>query len=130
MVVRCLVPLVWLLFMAHSTVWAQPEWMELGPGLEFREFPFPERMGIRERTLSVLRIDPGQAPLVLGTALENSGEPRTMPEWAGTLGGAAVINASMYRADKPLRSTGYMRHFDSMNNGIIHPEYGEESFRL
>ena len=124
MVVRRLVPFVWLLIMAHSPVWAQAQWMQLGPGLEFREFSFPDQVGVRERTLSVLRIDPGHAALVLGTALENGGAPLSVLEWADELGCAAIINASMYRADSPLRSTGYLRHFDRVNNGFMHPEYG------
>lgn len=115
--------LVWLL-LAHAPAWAQGEWIRLGTGLEFREFPFPERVDARERTLSVLRVDPGRVSLVLGSALEEDGVPRSFPHWAEYLGCVAVINASMYRADSPLSSTGYMRNFETTNNGFIHPEYG------
>lgn len=122
--VRCLIPAFFVLLVLHSHALAENEWQRLAPGLEFREFAFAERAGVQERTLSVLRIDPGSVSLVLGSALEKDRTVRTVPEWAGELDCAAVINASMYRADSPLRSTGYMRNFDRVNNGFIHPEYG------
>ncbi len=110
---------------AASSLHAE-EWRMLAPGLELREFLIPDQVGDLEGQqggMAVLRINPGQYDVVLGSAL-SAGGMRSMQEWALFSGFTAVINAGMFRADDRMRSTGYMRDAQTVVNPYIHPNYG------
>jgi hypothetical protein len=102
------------------------EWRMLASGLELREFLIPDQVGDlegRQGGMAVLRINPDQYDVALGSAL-SAGRTRSMQEWAHSSRFVAVINAGMFRADDRMRSTGYMRNAQVEVNSYIHPNYG------
>lgn len=124
---RILYPLVAIVLAACAVFPVHAEdWRPLKPGLELREFLIPDQVGDLDGNqggIAVLRINPEKFDVVLATALE-TGEPRTMKEWARFGGFVAVINAGMFRSDDRLRSTGFMRNAEMVVNSFLHPSYG------
>lgn len=96
------------------------EWIPLDEGLSvtmFLEDPGSPYI------LSVLRIDPAYYELELLSSTERGRNPLSLREWCGTFQLAAAINASMYLEDG-MKSTGYMRNFDHVNNPRINASFG------
>lgn len=77
-----------------------PSWRTLEPGLEFAEFPAPERSARGDSLIRVLRFDPEQYRLTLQFA-SGPGAPgsRTAREWGRSDGLLATINAGMFGED-------------------------------
>ena len=71
----------------------------------------------------IIKVDLAYYNIRLLCASENENLPRTLLEWSEEFNLACVINASMFRQDKPLLSTGYMKHFEHKNNPAINPAY-------
>lgn len=96
------------------------EWIPLDEGLSLAMFL--EDPG-SPYILSVLRIDPAHYELELLSSTERGRNPLSLREWCGTFQLAAAINASMYLEDG-MKSTGYMRNFDHVNNPRINASFG------
>ncbi len=97
----------------------KPIWLTLEPGLEFGEF----RLNADDSKLTVLRIDPDKFDFVLGSSGMDKRGSRSLENWARDYDLKAAINASMFLPDN-LKSTGYMRSGDYVNNGRIMERFG------
>ncbi len=79
---------------------APPAWQRLETGLDYGEFPAPERSPRGDSIIRVLRVDPRHFDLqLLASSAPSEGTPRTAREWARARGLVAAINASMFGAD-------------------------------
>lgn len=96
-----------------------PLWLTLEPGLELCEI----RLSEDDSKLTALRIDPEKFDFVLGSSGQDNMGSRTLEKWARDYNLLAAINASMYLPDN-LKSTGYMRSGDYVNNGRIMERFG------
>lgn len=74
--------------------------------------------------VAVLKIDPALFTFHLLSASEHERKPRSARAWCEEFGLRAAINASMFRADAPLMSTGYMRNYEHVNNGRFNEAFG------
>ncbi|MCU0230059.1 MAG: phosphodiester glycosidase family protein [Acidobacteria bacterium] len=93
-----------------------PAWQTLEPGLDFGEFPLPERSPRGDSTLRVLRVDPARFELKLFAASAPSDGPaRTPREWAADRGLVAAINSSMFGADQRT-AVSMLKRRDHVNN--------------
>lgn len=97
----------------------EPLWLALEPGLEICEI----RLNEDDSKLTALRIDPEKFDFVLGASGMDGKGPRTLEKWATDYNLTAAINASMYLPDN-LKSTGYMRSGNYVNNGRIMERFG------
>lgn len=97
----------------------KPLWLELEPGLEFCEIKLNED----DSKLTALRIDPEKFDFVLGSSGMDGKGSRTLENWAKDYDLTAAINASMFLPDN-LKSTGYMRSGDYVNNGRVAERFG------
>lgn len=97
----------------------KPMWLSLEPGLDFCEI----RLNEDDAKLTVLRIDPDMFDFVLGSSGKDGEGARTLEKWATDYKLKAAINASMYLPDN-LKSTGYMRSGEYVNNGRIMQRFG------
>ena len=73
--------------------------------------------------ITIIKVDLTYYNIKLLCASENGDLPRTLLEWSKEFKLTCAVNASMFRQDKPLLSTGYMKHFEHKNNTIINPAY-------
>lgn len=96
----------------------RPLWLALEPGLDFCEI----RLNEDDSRLTALRIDPEKFDFVLGASGMDHKNPRTLENWAKDYDLKAAINASMFLPD--LKSTGYMRSGDYVNNGRVAERFG------
>lgn len=97
----------------------QPMWLNLETGLDFCEI----RLNEGDSKLTALRIDPEKFDFILGASGKDGESPRTLEKWATDYDLTAAINASMYLPDN-LKSTGYMRSGDYINNNRIMERFG------
>lgn len=78
----------------------RPSWRTLEPGLEFVEFPAPERSVRGDSLIRVLRLDPERYRLTLHFAAgPGTPGPRTARDWGVSEGLVAAINAGMFGED-------------------------------
>jgi hypothetical protein len=101
-----------------------PVWQELAPGLYLGMFDPKMRSKICNHKMVILKIDPKLHALRLLSASELDRKPRTAKEWCKEFALLAAINASMYQNMEPLRSTGYMKNDNHLNNSYINPAFG------
>ena len=99
-------------------------WETLDEGLFFGQFAAPQKPTGGDSKILVLKIDPKYYRFKLFSASEFKSPPLSARDWAMKYKLSAAINASMYRADEPLSSTGYMKNFLYTNNPSIHGAYG------
>jgi len=119
---RVAIILAVLIGTAHAAS-AAPAWTELCPGVEYAEFAACKESPQADSKITVVRIDPAQAPL---RALSSSdlGLPRPLraDAWADRYGLAVVINAGMFDTDG--RHLGYMRLVNGhLNNATVRKDY-------
>jgi uncharacterized protein YigE (DUF2233 family) len=110
------VGLVLVLLAAAAACAQDVAWRELAPGLELAEIASPPG-------LAAARIDPDRYELVLLSAKELGGGPRSIEAWAREFDLSAAINAGMYLEDQRT-SAGYMKSPDAVNNPGVNPRYG------
>lgn len=93
------------------------------PGLTVDRYlaPFASSVGVGDRCVTIVRIDPTKLALELHTAQVEGGS-RTAPAWAKDAKLAAVINASMYGEDR--RSVGMLVSGPVTNNGADNHKFG------
>lgn len=91
-------------------------WETLEPGLELGVFESPQKSGIGDSRIRVLRIDPERFELrLVNASSEDKGQPLPAKEWCRRNGLVAAINSSMYQQD--LRtSVSLMRTRNHTNN--------------
>ena len=94
-------------------------WEYLSPGLLKTSLSAENLSG----HIAIIKVDLTYYDIKLLCASENEDRSRTLIEWSKEFNLACVINASMFRQDKPLLSTGYMKHFEHKNNPAINPGY-------
>jgi hypothetical protein len=115
--------LVLLLFCSQPSVECQP-WTELDKGLCLGQFVSPQKYRRSDYPITILKISPAFYSLKLLSASEHDRNPRTGKEWCKEFSLSAAINASMYQNEDPLKSTGYMKNFDHINNAQFNPVFG------
>ncbi len=98
------------------------EWSTPAEGLFLAEFMPPQKTPISDDPVRVLKVDPARCSLRILSALDHGGKARTSREWCEEFGLLAAINASMYKEN--LRSTGYMRNYETINNPSVNPAFG------
>jgi hypothetical protein len=117
--------LLLLSFSPNESPLAEPHvWQTLAPGLYLGMFDPEMRSKICNHKMVILKIDPELHALRLLCASELDRKPRTAKEWSKEFALLAAINASMYQNMEPLRSTGYMRNDEHLNNAYINPAFG------
>jgi len=99
-------------------------WMRLDKGLYLGEFDPKQKSRICHHKIIILKIDPKRYPLRLLSASEHGGKQRTAKHWCKEFGLQAAINASMYQNMDLLKSTGYMRNYDDVNNAYLNRNFG------
>ena len=100
------------------------DWQRVSDGLYLGQFSWSEKAGLLDHPITILKIDPKMYSLRLLCASEYGGTPRTTKQWCLEFGLLAAINASMYRQQDPLKSTGYMINYLHVNNSHINPAFG------
>lgn len=98
------------------------EWKKIADGLLLMEFAPAQKSSIADYPILILKIDPFKYRLRLLSVLEQGEGLRTCRQWCEGFGLVAAINASMYQGN--LRSTGYMRNYDYLNNPAVNPAFG------
>ena len=73
--------------------------------------------------VTIIKVDLTYYNIELLCASEHENRLRTLLEWSREFNLTCAINASMFRQDKPLLSTGYMKNFEHKNNPTINPAY-------
>jgi hypothetical protein len=99
-------------------------WRELEPGLHLGHFKPDPKPRIYSYPIVILKIDPAFYTFHLLTASEHDGRPRSSRTWCEEFDLKAAINAGMFRADAPLKSTGYMQNYLHLNNPRFNEVYG------
>jgi hypothetical protein len=113
-----------LFFLLPNVRAAGGDWQKLENGLYIGTFEPKKRSKIYHEKIVVLKIDPKVLSLKLGLASAHGRKLRTAKQWCTEFGLLAAINASMYQSSDFLKSTGYMRNYDHVNNAHIHKDYG------
>ncbi len=132
----CRLFILCLVLLAVETAWCGEQqeqsaaWRQLSAGLELALFSSGESSAPRpaedidsDLAIVVLRIDPDRYELRLLAASELENDPVTLRKWAEAYNLKAAINASMFWTDQKT-STGFMKNFEHVNQGLIHPDYG------
>jgi hypothetical protein len=99
-------------------------WRELEPGLHLGYFKPDLKPKIYNYPIIVLKIDPALFTFHLLNASEHDGRPRSTRAWCEEFALKAAVNASMFRADAPLKSTGYMQNYLHVNNARFNEAFG------
>jgi hypothetical protein len=104
---------------------AEPQlWKMLDDGLYLGEFASTLKSRISNFPITILKINPGFYSFKLLCASEHGGNMRTAKQWCNEFGLLAAINASMYQDTDPLKSTGYMKNYNHINNPHFNPAFG------
>ncbi len=112
-----------LLSMAEATA-ESPPWQKLTVGLYLGHFDPTMTSQICKHKIVILKMDPKIHSLKLLSASEQDRKPRTAKVWCHEFGLMAAINASMYQSVDPIKSTGYMRNFQHLNNSYLNAALG------
>jgi len=99
-------------------------WQTIGDGLFLGAFPPPMKSGIYEAKIIILKADLRSHALKLLCASEHGRKPRTARQWCEEFGLLSAINAGMYQSDDSLKSTGFMRNHEHLNNSRMNREFG------
>lgn len=99
-------------------------WQMLDEGLYLGEFASTLKSRISNFPITILKINPEFYSFKLLCASEHDGNMRTAKQWCNEFGLLAAINASMYQDTDPLKSTGYMKNYNHINNPHINPAFG------
>ena len=99
-------------------------WQMLDEGLYLGEFASTLKSRISNFPITILKINPDFYSFKLLCASEHDGNMRTAKQWCNEFGLLAAINASMYQDTDPLKSTGYMKNYNHINNPHINPAFG------
>jgi hypothetical protein len=104
---------------------AEPQlWKMLDEGLYLGKFASTLKPRISNFPITILKINPKSYSFKLLCASEHDGNMRTAKQWCNEFGLLAAINASMYQDTDPLKSTGYMKNYNHINNPHINPAFG------
>ena len=107
------------------TSFAEPgSWQMLDEGLSLGSFLPPRQYRMLDSPIALLKIDPQFYSFRLLSASEHGGIPRTAQQWCTEFSLLAATNASMYQNEDPLKSTGYMKNYEHVNNPRINPSFG------
>jgi hypothetical protein len=96
----------------------------LDEGLYLGEFASTLKSRITDFPITILKIDPKFYAFKVLCASEHDGNMRTAKQWCDEFDLLAAINASMYQDTDPLKSTGYMKNYNHLNNPHINPAFG------
>jgi len=99
-------------------------WQTLDQGLSLGDFSVKTDRSGMGCGITILRIDPLYYAFRLLAASEHEARPRTIRQWSRDFSLVAAINASMYRGDDYLKSTGFMRNYRHKNNPNINRSFG------
>ena len=88
----------------------------LAQGIEYGRFKLATASALGDSLARIVRVDPKQASLRVGSTSLLDHQPRAASEWAGSAATVAVINTSMY-ADDYQTSVGYFRVDGMEKNG-------------
>lgn len=109
----------------YSESKAEPQfWQMLDKGLYLGQFASPVKSRISNFPVTILKINPEFYSFKLLCASEHDGNMRTAKQWCNEFSLLAAINASMYQDTTPLKSTGYMKNYNHINNPHINPSFG------
>jgi hypothetical protein len=101
------------------------DWKRLDAGLFYGEFELKQKAAAKyPYPMAVLKIDPGLYRFRLLSASEHHGKPRTVKQWCKEFYLLAAINASMYKKQNQVQSTGYMKNHQHTNNASINNRFG------
>jgi len=99
-------------------------WQRLDDGLFLGEFEPKKKSEICNHPIVVLKISSKVYSFKLLSATEQEIKPLPARQWCNRFGLLAGTNASMYQDAQPLKSTGYMRNYNHLNNSWFNPAYG------
>jgi hypothetical protein len=99
-------------------------WKMLDEGLYLAEFNSTLKSRITDFPITILKINPEFYSFKLLCATEHGRKMRTVKQWCNEFDLLAVINASMYQDTDPLKSTGFMKNYNHMNNPYVNPAFG------
>jgi hypothetical protein len=101
-------------FPAHAEI----AWKTLEPGLELARVKAPGEPRRGDGLVTLVRIDPAKAKLVLAMAKFEGGKSRTADEWAKAKGLVFAVNAGLYQEDH-VTNVGLMRDGRNVNNAKL-----------
>jgi uncharacterized protein YigE (DUF2233 family) len=107
---------------ATSAASAEVVWRPLAPGLELAQPKAPGQHRAGDGTVTLVRVDPGKAKLVLAMAKFEGDKSRTAGEWAKAKNLAFAINAGLYQSDH-ITNVGLMRDGPKVNNGKLNSKH-------
>jgi len=116
-----------LLVLSIGTVHAanRHPWKSIDKGFAYGEFQSPSTaVPGKSYPFVVLRIDPKIYHFKLLCASQHEGKLRTVKQWCRDFRLLAAINASMYKKDNYVQSTGYMKTSAHINNPSINQRFG------
>ncbi len=117
--ISSLLSVFWVLGL-FSGAWAQNDpWKKVDEGLFMAEFSPSQKPPTR---IAILRIDPKFYSFKLLCATEIGKTRLTVKDWCLKYNLVSAINAGMYQEDG-LRSVGYMKNFNHVNNLRLSPAY-------
>ncbi len=119
---RTLVVVVFCLCVSSYASAQNGPWKKLEPGLDVGEFRVPHASLMKAPSLTVVKIDPTLYTLKLLCASEYGRVRMTLKDWCQKHGLIGGINAGMYLEDG-IKSVGYMKNFDHVNNPRINGSY-------
>jgi len=99
-------------------------WKMLDEGLYLAEFNSTLKSRITDFPITILKINPEFYSFKLLCATEHGRKMRTVKQWCNEFDLLAVINASMYQDTDPLKSTGFMKNYNHVNNPYVNPAFG------
>ena len=97
-------------------------WKSIEPGLHVGDFKVPHGSLTKAPSLTIVKIDPNLYALKLLCASEYGRVRMTLRDWCQKHGLIGGINAGMYLEDG-IKSVGYMKNFDHVNNSRINGSY-------
>ena len=98
-------------------------WQPLDSGLWFAELPALWTNSIGDSRIQVLKVDAAQQSLTL---ISQKWEPtghHTAEEWVTEKGLMAAVNAGMFSLEDHATNTGYMVHYEQINNARFNSSY-------
>jgi hypothetical protein len=101
----------------------QFQWQQLAEGMDYCETKAPKKSIINDSKLSILKVDPSKVDFLMLSATEFDKKSRSAVQWADSFTLNVVINAGMYDLANVLKSKGFLKNYNHLNNASVHPTY-------
>lgn len=115
--------LVFVLIRVQAQEGKEIRWKALQDGLMFCEIEAPEKSGVNDSKLTLVRIDPKKYNFSLLSASEHGRMNRSAEDWAQEFGMSIIVNAGMFKPNNARTNKGYMKNYRHVNNPRLNHAY-------